>query len=533
MLGQMQDWELRLPTLLDHAAREHGTREIVSHWADGSRTRSNWAGVRHDALRLSQALRRMGLGGGCRVATLAMNHLHHLSAFYGIVGAGAVLHTLNPRLFDDQLDYIANHAEDRVLLYDAAFAPLVERLRPRWPTIEQFVCFDDLGGGRGEYEALLSGEDGQGEWATGDERESCHLCYTSGTTGNPKGVLYTHRSSMLHALASLQPAILGLEPRSVFLPVVPLFHAAGWGLAWSCAAAGAKLVLSAVNEPAVLCDLLTSERVTHMGGVPTVWLAMFGHLDATGQTPPALERAIVGGSAMPPATIARLMEAGVKVMHAWGMTETSPIGTAGAEHPEWAGLGFEERVGKTALQGRVPYGVELRCVDLDGSGRELPRDGRSPGALQVRGPWVVQRYFGAEEDAVGPGGWFDTGDVGIIHPDGTLQLTDRTKDVIKSGGEWISSVELENAAVGHPDVAEAAAIGIAHPRWDERPLLVVVRKPGRTVEAEDIRRFLSTRVAKWWLPDAVEFVAELPHGATGKIAKQQLRAAFRGYSFPD
>lgn len=534
MLGEMQDWELRLGGLIDHAAREHGAREIVSRWADGSVTRSSWAGVRHDAMRLRQALERMGIVHGDRVATLGMNHLHHLSAFYGIVGAGAVLHTINPRLFDDQLEYIANHAEDRVLLYDAAFAPIVDRLRSRWTSIEHYICFDDEGGGEGQYSALLALEDGQGTWAEGPERESCHLCYTSGTTGNPKGVLYTHRSSMLHALCALQPALLAIEPKSVMLPVVPMFHAAAWGLPWSCAAAGAKVVMSATNDAAGICELMRSERVTHSAGVPTVWLAMFKHQEETGESLPALEQAIIGGAAAPKAMIARLMQEGIRVTHAWGMTETSPIGTTGAEPSNWHDLAFEDQVAAQALQGRVPYGVQIRCVDLGDMATELPRDGKTAGALQVRGPWVVRRYFGAGEDAVGDDLWFDTGDVGIIHPDGTLQLTDRTKDVIKSGGEWISSVELENAAMSHPDVAEAAAIGIAHPKWDERPILVVVRKPpveqdGHELEAADLLRFLSGKVARWWLPDAIEFVPELPHGATGKISKKDLRELFRDY----
>ncbi len=527
MLGAMQDWELRLPALIDHAAREHGSREVVCRWADGRETRSNWAGVRHDAMRLTQALRRMGIAPGDRVATLAMNHLHHLSSFFGIVGAGAVLHTINPRLFDDQLEYIANHAGDRVLLYDEQFAPLVERMKPRWPTIEHYLCFDD-----GEFDALLDGEDGAGEWADGGEREPCHLCYTSGTTGDPKGVLYTHRSSVLHALTALSPGLFAIQPKSVFLPVVPMFHAAAWGLPWSCAMVGAKMVYSAVNTPEVLCDLLQNEGVTHMAGVPTVWLGMVRHIEATGAPMPQLELAAVGGSAIPEALIAQLMQHGIRVSHAWGMTETSPIGTCGAEPHDWEGLDFAQQVAVKTLQGRVPFGVELRCVDLADGKTELPRDGKTPGALQVRGSWVVQRYFRGEEDAVAADKWFDTGDVGIIHPDGSLKLTDRTKDVIKSGGEWISSVELENAAMGHPDVAEAAAIGVSHPKWGERPLLVVVRKPGSHAEGAAIRDFLASKVARWWLPDAIEFVDELPHGGTGKVSKKHLRERFRDYRFP-
>jgi fatty-acyl-CoA synthase len=355
------------------------------------------------------------------------------------------------------------------------------------------------------------------------------LCYTSGTTGNPKGVLYEHRSTMLHAITGLQPSIFDFDARSVMLPVVPMFHAASWGLPWAGAAAGVKFVYSAVNDPAVLCGLMQRERVTHSAGVPTVWLGMFGHMDATGEGLPDLRHAIIGGSAAPRFMIERLMKMGVNVAHAWGMTETSPIGTTGAKTFDWDDRPFDEQVSIKQMQGRVPFGVELRTVDLDDPARVLPRDGESSGALQVRGPWVLQCYFKAEEAAVDGGGWFNTGDVGILHPDGTLQLTDRTKDVIKSGGEWISSVELENAAVGHPDVAEAAAIGIPHPKWDERPILICIRKAGSEVTSAEVLDHLRDKVAKWWLPDAIEFVDEIPHTGTGKISKKDLRDRFKDY----
>ena len=528
MLGAMQDWDLRVTTLIDHAAREHGPREIVTHWADGSETTTSWAGVRRDALKMTQALRRLGVQPGMRIATLAMNHSRHLVSWYGAVGVGGVLHTINPRLFDDQLEYIANHAEDQVLLYDAAFQPIIDRMKPRWTTIRHYICFDNT-----EFEAWIGAEDGLTEWATGDERDPCMLCYTSGTTGNPKGVLYEHRSTMLHAITGVQPAIFDLDARSVMLPVVPMFHAASWGLPWAGAAAGIKFVFSAVNDPAVLCELMNREKVTHSAGVPTVWLATFQHMDATGITLPTLRQAIIGGSAAPRFMIERLMKAGVNVAHAWGMTETSPIGTIGAKAWNWDDLSFDEQVDAKMKQGRVPFGVELRCVDLNDPAKVLPRDGAVSGALQVRGPWVIKRYFRAEEDAANAQQWFDTGDVALLHPDGTLQLTDRTKDVIKSGGEWISSVDLENAAIGHPAVAEAAAIGIPHPKWDERPLLVVVRDADSTVSGDDIRDHLSRHVARWWLPDAVEFVDELPHTATGKLSKKTLREMFAGYRFAD
>ncbi|MFM2372348.1 MAG: hypothetical protein RIS85_2070 [Pseudomonadota bacterium] len=528
-LGAMQDWKLRVTHLIDHAAREHGSREIVSRWADGSESRTNWAGIRHDALRMTQALRKLGVQPGDRIATLAMNHHRHLVSWYGAVGVGGVLHTLNPRLFDDQLEYIVNHAEDRVMLFDKLWAPIVERMKPRWPTVEHYICFDSSEPAP-HFEDWIGAEDGQAEWADGDERDPCMLCYTSGTTGNPKGVLYEHRSTMLHAISALSPVVFGMDTRSVMLPIVPMFHAASWGLPWAGAAAGAKFVYSAVNDGAVLCELMNREKVTCSAGVPTVWLALLQYVDATGgEIPLSLNTVVCGGSAMPRAMIERFMARGIRIAHAWGMTETSPIGTSGAETWNWDDLSFDEQVSVKAMQGRPPFGVEIRCVDLDDYSKVLPRDGVSSGALQVRGPWVVKRYFKAEKDAVEADQWFDTGDVGLIHPDGTLQLTDRTKDVIKSGGEWISSVELENAAVGHPAVAEAAAIGIYHPKWDERPLLVVVKKPGEDISEGEMRSYLQQHVAKWWVPDAVAFVDQIPHTGTGKISKKDLREQFRDY----
>ncbi|WP_326524584.1 long-chain fatty acid--CoA ligase [Sphingomonas sp.] len=522
MLGTMQDMELRVPRLIDHAAREHGMREIVTRWFDGRVTRSDWAGIHRDARRLAQALERLGVKPGDRVGTLAMNHQHHLTSWYGTIGMGGVLHTINPRLFDDQLAYIANHAEDQVLLYDKMFAPIVERMKPQWTTIRHYVCFDD-----GEFDALLDAEDGDYAWVEGPEREPCLLCYTSGTTGDPKGVLYTHRSTMIHALAEMQPAVFDLDSRGVALPVVPMFHAVGWGLPFAGAAAGVKFVFSAINEAKVLCHLMNSEKVTHSAGVPTVWLAMFQHMDESGEEPRHLKVVTIGGSAAPRAMIERIMKMGVRVNHAWGMTETSPIGTMGAPSPDWDDLTFDQKVDTTVRQGRVPFGVELRIVDDEDV--VLPRDGVASGRLQIRGPWIIRRYFRAEEDCVTAEGWFDTGDVAALHPDGTMQITDRAKDVIKSGGEWISSVELENAAVGCPGVAEAAAIGVYHPKWDERPILLVVRKPGSSVTPEEITAHLVKHVAKWWLPDEIHFVDDLPHTATGKLLKTAIRKQYKDF----
>jgi fatty-acyl-CoA synthase len=524
MLGGMQDFELRVPRLLDHAEREHGTREIVTAWADGTITRTDWAGIARDARKLAQALEKMGVQRGDRIATLAMNHHFHLIAWYGAIGVGGVIHTVNPRLFDEQLVYIANHAEDKVLFYDKAFQPIVDRLKDQWTTIRHYVGFDD-----GGFEALIAPQDGDYAWVEGPEREPCMLCYTSGTTGHPKGVLYEHRSSLIHAMTVVSPACFDLSPSAVGLPIVPMFHAAAWGLPFAGAIAGMKFVYAQVNDPVVLCRLMNEEKVTHSAGVPTVWLGMFQHMDATGETPEHLRLVTIGGSAAPRAMIERLMKMGIRVGHAWGMTETSPIGTIGSPPANWHELSFEEQVDLVCKQGRVPFGVELRVVDDEGIVQS--RDGLSSGRLQIRGPWVINHYFQDEKGpCVDAEDWFDTGDVALLHPDGTLQITDRSKDVIKSGGEWISSVDLENAAIGCPGVAEAAAIGVKHPKWDERPLLLVVRKPGAEVSAQDIVAHLADHVAKWWLPDEILFVDSLPHTATGKLLKTELRAQYRDYA---
>jgi acyl-CoA synthetase (AMP-forming)/AMP-acid ligase II len=522
-LGAMQDWPLRVMRLVDHAEREHPDQEIVTAWADGSTTRTNWREVAHRGRQMAQALERIGIRAGDRVATLGMNHSLHLTAWYGACGMGGVLHTINPRLFDDQLDYIANHAEDRVLLYDRVFQPIIDRMKPRWRTIEHYICFED------EFTGWIAGEDGDYRWVEGDERDPCGLCYTSGTTGNPKGVLYEHRSTVLHTMASITPDVFDLSRRAVVLPIVPMFHANAWGIPWSVPASGAKVVLSADYRPERMCKLFREEEVTHSAGVPTVWLTMIEHVERTGESLGKLSQVTIGGSAAPRAMIDWFRRRGIDIGHAWGMTETSPIGTCRSKPSNWDSLSTDDQLEMIAKQGRAPFGVELRVVD--DSGTELPRDGKSSGRLQCRGPWVVKRYFKDDQDAIDADGWFDTGDVAVMHPDGTMQITDRAKDVIKSGGEWISSIDLENTAMGCPGVSEAAAIGIRHPKWDERPLLLVVRAGGQNVSEDDIRAHLKKHVPNWWQPDAIEFVEELPHSATGKLSKKDLRDKYRDYRF--
>jgi fatty-acyl-CoA synthase len=527
-LGAMQDWPLRVMRLVDHAEREHPEGEIVSAWADGSISRTSWREVAREARQMAQALERLGMRPGDRIATLAMNHSRHLTAWYGACGMGGVLHTINPRLFDDQLEYIANHAEDRVLLYDRVFQPIVDRMKPRWRTIEHYICFDPAEGEEG-FPDWIASEDGDYRWFEGDERDPCGLCYTSGTTGNPKGVLYEHRSTVLHTLMSITPDVFDLSRRAVVLPIVPMFHANAWGIPWSTPASGAKLVLSADYRPERMCRLFREEGVTHSAGVPTVWLTMIEYVERTGENIGKLKQVTIGGSAAPRAMIKWFRQRGIDIGHAWGMTETSPIGTCRSKPPNWDSLTDQQQLDLVAKQGRAPFGVELRVVDDED--KELPRDGISSGRLQCRGPWVVKRYFKEDHDSIDSGGWFDTGDVAVMHPDGTMQITDRSKDVIKSGGEWISSIDLENAAVGCAGVAEAAAIAIPHPKWDERPLLLIVRAKGSNVTEQDIRDHLAGAVSSWWQPDAIEFVGELPHSATGKLSKKTLRDQYRDYRF--
>ena len=539
MIGAMQDWPLLVWRLIDHAAQYHGAREIVTLRVEGDEHRTNWREVRDRSKRAAQALARLGVQQGDRVATLAWNTHRHVECWYGISGMGAVAHTINPRLFPEQIAWIANHAEDQVLFFDLTFLKIVEAIAPKLDTVRHFIVMTDTAHMPDSnlpllcYEELLAAEDGTFTWADIDERAPAGLCYTSGTTGNPKGVLYSHRSNLLHTLGGGVADVFGIGSASCILPVVQMYHANAWGLPYIAAAAGAKLVLTGPNMDApTTLRMMLQEGVTLSAAVPTVWLGILADLEATGSNLGKLKRVVIGGSAAPRSMIDTLQRVhGISVAHLWGMTEMSPIGTVGGLTAAAEALPYEGQLDVLCKQGRPLFGVEMKIIDDEG--RDLPCDGIAFGHLMVRGPWVIERYFkGDGGDVVDAAGWFDTGDIATLDGDGYMQITDRSKDVIKSGGEWISSIELENAAVGHPHIVEAAVIGVPHPKWDERPLLVVIKRPDASLSKDEVIAFLSDKVAKWWLPDDVVFVEELPHTATGKLLKTALRDQFRDYKLP-
>jgi fatty-acyl-CoA synthase len=540
MRGLMQDWPLLCHRILDHAATFHPERPLISRSVEGPIHRTNYAQARARALKVSQRLERDGVKLGDRVATLAWNTWRHFEAWYGIMGIGAIYHTINPRLFPDQIVWIAGHAQDRVMMTDLTFVPLLEKLADRLPSIERYVILTDAANmpqtslkNAVAYESWIAEVDGDFAWKSFDENTAAGMCYTSGTTGHPKGVLYSHRSNVLHSMIATSGDAMGISSRDVVMPVVPMFHANCWGIALTAPMNGASLIMPGPKmDGASVYQMLDDYRVTCTAAVPTIWLMLLQHLEATGAKLPYLRRVIIGGSSCPRAITEKFEKNyGVEVVHAWGMTEMSPLGSLCTLKPEYSELEGEALLDIKVKQGHPPFGVEMKITD--DRDREQPWDGKTFGRLKVRGPAVARRYYRAEdEDILDDQGFFDTGDVATIDRYGYMQITDRSKDVIKSGGEWISSIDLENLAVGHPSVMEAAVIGIRHPKWDERPLLVVVLKKDQTAGKDEILSFMKGKIANWWLPDDVVFVDEIPHTATGKIQKTALRDRFKDYILP-
>ncbi|NCF15188.1 MAG: long-chain-fatty-acid--CoA ligase [Gammaproteobacteria bacterium] len=543
MQGLMMDTPLLISSIAKHAEMFHGDREIVSVTMDNPRHRCTVSDVTTRARKLANALDKLGLDQGDRVATIAWNDYRHLEIYYGVSGAGYVCHTINPRLFPEQLVFIINHAEDRWIFTDLMFVPLLEKLLPQIPNVEGFVVMTDEAHMPETalpnavcYETLIANESSDYTWPDLDERTASALCYTSGTTGDPKGVLYDHRSTVLHAYASVAPDVMNLSSSDCLLPVVPLFHVNAWGIPYSALITGAKLVFPGpkMGDGEALYELIESEEVNLALGVPTVWLGLLQYCEQAGKILNSLDRTVIGGAAVPRAMIEQFKKVhDVRAVQGWGMTEMSPLGTANSPKFGSESMSEDEQLDLATKAGRGIFGCELRIVDDEGT--ELPWDGVAYGALQVRGPWICSDYYKLEGSAGThtEDGWFDTGDVATIDPRGYMAITDRTKDVIKSGGEWISSIELENTAMGHPAVAQAAVIGVSHPKWTERPLLIVVKAEGQDIEKEEMLAYFDGKVATWWIPNDVAFVDELPHTATGKVKKIELRKQFADYAFPD
>lgn len=545
MLGLMQNQPLLISSLIDFAERHHGDGEIVSRRVEGDIHRYHWRDVAARARRVAQALDALKVPFGASVATLAWNGYRHLELYFGVSGSGRVLHTINPRLHPEQIAWIANHAEDQVLCFDLSFLPIIQAVHAKCRTVKHWIALCDADKlpkdsgipGLLSYEAWMAGKADTYRWPEFDENAASSMCYTSGTTGNPKAALYSHRSTILHAYAAALPDVMCLSARDSVLPVVPMFHVNAWGIPYSAALTGAKLVFPGpALDGKSIYELIESERVTYAAGVPTIWQMLLGHMKPGGLKFSTLKRTVIGGSACPPAMITAFREEyGVEVLHAWGMTEMSPLGTLCTLKNKHLTMPESEQMKIRLKQGRAIFGVDMKIVD--GNGQELPWDGRAYGDLLVRGPWILREYFKGEggdplvKDANGHG-WFPTGDVATIDPDGYMQITDRSKDVIKSGGEWISSIEVENIAVSHPAVAMAACIGVLHPKWDERPVLVVVRKPGAELTREELLKFYEGKTAKWQIPDDVVFVDAIPLGATGKMLKTRLRETLKDYRLP-
>lgn len=540
MFGAMQEQPLLISRLIEFAAKNHSDAEIVSRRVEGDLHRYTYRDAAARARQVANALDRLDLPAGSRIGTLAWNGYRHFELYFGVSGSARVLHTINPRLAADQIVWIINDAEDVVVCFDLTFLPIIEAVAAKCPAVKRWVLMADANRMPAttaipsliDYESWIAGESASYAWPEMDERAAAALCYTSGTTGNPKGVLYSHRSTLLHAYAGAMPDAMNLSSRDSVLPVVPMFHVNAWGIPYVAAMVGVKLVFpGAALDGKSLHELIESEAVTMAAGVPTVWLGLLNHVDSVQGRFTTMQRTVIGGSACPRAMIERFRALGVTVLHAWGMTEMSPLGTLSTLKGKHLAASEETQLALQEKQGRAIFGVEMKIVDE--AGKELPWDGKSTGDLLVRGPWIVASYFkGAGGDPL-VDGWFPTGDVASIDPDGFMQITDRSKDVIKSGGEWISSIDIENIAMGHPAVAMAACIAVPHPKWDERPLLVVVRKPGADVTAEALLEFYRGKVAKWQVPDDVAFVDAIPLGATGKMQKIKLREQFRDYVLPN
>ena len=540
MLGLMQSHPLSISSLIEFAAGKHGDTEIVSRRVEGDVHRSNWATVAKRARKVANALGGEGLAFSDRVATLAWNGYRHLELYFGVSGVGQVLHTINPRLHPDQIAWIANHAEDRMVCFDLSFLPIIQAIHAKCPLVRKWVALCEakaLPTDTGipnlvSYEAWIEPAPDQFDWPSFDENSASSMCYTSGTTGNPKAALYSHRSTILHAYAAAMPDVMNISARDAILPVVPMFHVNAWGIPYSAAATGAKLVFPgpALDGQSVY-ELIEGEGVTFAAGVPTVWQMLLGHMKPKGLKFSTLQRTVIGGSACPPAMMDTFMkDYGVTVLHAWGMTELSPLGTLGTLKFKHTRLSHEDQRHILLKQGRCIYGIDMKIVDDEG--KSQPHDGKAFGNLMVKGPWVVRDYYKADGPSPLVDGWFPTGDVATIDPDGYMQITDRSKDVIKSGGEWISSIDIENIAMAHEAVAMAACVGMPHPKWDERPIVVVVTKPGATVTREALLAFYEGKIAKWQVPDDVVFVETIPLGATGKMLKTKLREQLHGYRLP-
>jgi fatty-acyl-CoA synthase len=543
MNGLMMQLPLLISSLIVHAERHHGEREVVSRRVEGDIHRTTYREIAARSRRLAKALAALGVQPGQRVATLAWNGYRHMELYYAVSGSGAVLHTINPRLHPDQISYIADHAEDQVLCFDMTFLPLIQAVAGRCKTVKHWVAMTDRAHMPSPdiaakipnllcYEDLVASQDDRFEWPSFDENTASSLCYTSGTTGNPKGVLYSHRSTVLHTFAIALPDSLNCSANDSILPVVPMFHVNAWGLPYAACMVGAKLVFPGPGlDGKSLYELFEAEQVTVSAGVPTVWQALLAYVESNGLKFSTMRRTVIGGSACPPAMLRKFGDVyDVRVLHAWGMTEMSPVGTVGSFKPQHLAQSADERYAVMAKQGRAVYGVDLKIVD--GAGNELPWGGETSGDVLVRGPWIVSQYFRGEGGDPLLGGWFPTGDVARIDAQGYMQITDRSKDVIKSGGEWIGSIDLENIAMAHPAVAMAACIAAFHPKWDERPLLVVVKKPGAELTREALLGFFEGKIAKWWTPDDVVFVDAIPLGATGKMQKNKLREQLKGYKLP-